>query len=126
MPFDAYRRFPEIAPSPLQTFLSAHSDALTNAARLLGGGRGARLVSDLTDDLQRNPALSRRGMRLAQQILDLLQLEHVGDPDREEAGYFAAIDPSDPVVAEICLLCDSFATTLQAAMTHRSVPQIAA
>ena len=126
MPFDAYRRCTSIAPSPLQNFLSDHSDALTHAARMLGGGRGARLVADLMDDLLRNPSLSRRGMRIAQQILDLLQLEHVGDPDREDAVYFAAIDPSDPVVSEICLLCDGFAAALLGATTCRSVPQIAA
>lgn len=121
MPFDAYRRS-----TPLQDFLSGHADPLTHAARLLGGSRGAGLVSDLIDDLQRNPSLSRRGMRIAQQILDLLQLEHVGDPDRDESGYFASIDTCDPAVSEICLLSDRFATALQAAMAHRSVPQIAA
>lgn len=126
MPFDSYRRSPRVAPSPLQNFLSDQSDALTHAARLLGGGRGLKLVADLMDDLQRNPSLSRRGMRLAQQILDLLQLEHVGDPDREEAGYFAAIDPCDPVVSDICLLSDGFATALQAAITNRSASKIAA
>lgn len=126
MPFDAYRRCPSIAPSPLQNFLSNYSNALTHAARLLGGSRGAKLVADLMDDLQRNPSLSRRGMRLAQQILDLLQLEHVGDPDREEAAYFAAIDPCDPVVSEICLLSDGFAAAVQAAFAQKEASLIAA
>lgn len=120
MPLDISRIQTNLARLPLHLFLSEHAPALAHAVRLLGGQKGSRLVSDLIDDLQRNPAVSRRGVRLAHQILDLLQLEHVGDPDREEGGYFTAIDPSDPVVTEICVLSDGFATALRAVQAQRA------
>ena len=119
MPLDVSRMQPNLARLPLHLFLSEHAPALAHAVRLLGGQRGGRLFSDLIDDLQRNPAVSRRGLRLAHQILDLLQLEHVDNPDREEGGYFTAIDPSDPVVTEICVLSDGFATALRAIEVQR-------
>jgi hypothetical protein len=126
MPLDVFRMQPNLASLPLHLFLSEHVPALTHAARLLGGQKGGRLVLDLIDDLQRNPAVSRRGLRLAHRILDLLQLEHVEDPDRDEGGYFAAIDPSDPVVTEICVLSDGFAAALRALEAQRAVSHILA
>jgi len=40
------------------------------------------------------------------ELHDLLTLQNVGDPEREECGYFADIDPADSVVEDICLLSD--------------------
>lgn len=39
-------------------------------------------------------------------LLAILTLEHVHDCDRDESGYFAEIDPADPIVEDICLLAD--------------------
>ena len=44
----------------------------------------------------------------------LLTLTHVGDPERDECAFFAALDPADPVVEEICLIADALESTLDA------------
>ena len=79
-----------------------------SAALLLGGVRGAKLARELEDELSSGDAVSRRFRRRLGDLLELFALEHVGEPDREEAAYFARIDPSSPVVEEICLLTDMF------------------
>ena len=53
-------------------------------------------------------------MEALDDLLDLLMLEHVHDPDRIEAGRFALIDPASPVVEEICLLADGLNARLEA------------
>jgi hypothetical protein len=93
-------------------FLQANKDDLWRAAHLLGGGKAAKSVSQLVDDLGQPGTVSRKvGLRL-DALLALLCLEHVGDPDRPEAGYFSAIDPADPVVDDICLLTDGLAKAI--------------
>ena len=47
------------------------------------------------------------------QILAVLSLDHVDDPGLPYKGYFAAIDPGDPVVDEICLLTDELRGALK-------------
>ncbi len=90
-------------------YMGAHRDALWHAARLLGGYEAARNVGHIAEALERQVPISRRTKRRLEDLLDLLRLENVGDPDRVEMGHFAVIDPSDPVVAEICLLTDGLA-----------------
>lgn len=53
--------------------------------------------------------LSRRTTGLLSQLKDILFLEHVDNPERVESGFFAAINPADPVVEDICLLADGLA-----------------
>ncbi|MGR3592206.1 MAG: hypothetical protein ACU0B9_19435 [Limimaricola soesokkakensis] len=43
----------------------------------------------------------------------LLSLEHVDDPERPEAGYFALIDPEWSGVAEFCLLDEALVGCLE-------------
>lgn len=93
---------------PLRSFFEGHRQAIESAALLLGGERGARLARELADELSCDDAVSRRCRRRLGDLLDLFALEHVGDPNREAADYFARIDPSSPVVEEICLLTDMF------------------
>ena len=50
--------------------------------------------------------LTRRHHRELDALEDLLSLRHVHDEDRIEAARFAAIDPCDPAVEEICMLLD--------------------
>ena len=92
----------------LQIYLQEHGEALTNPAALLGGRRGARLAQSAITDLSSNAKLSRRTAHALKELRAILSLEHVHDEDREEAGFFAIIDPADPVVDEICLLSDGF------------------
>lgn len=49
------------------------------------------------------------------ELLSLLMLENVHDPERPEAGFFALIDPADPAIEEICLLTDGFRNALEQA-----------
>jgi len=100
---------------PLRDFVSGHCDALHHAATLLAGRRGARLVHAIHERLLSSNPINRHTHRALQDLLDILSLEHVGDPDRAEAGFFAAIDPADPCVADICLLTDRYRAALSSA-----------
>lgn len=101
-------------------YLEEHREALQHAAELLAGRRGAALVARIAEDLSDAPSLSRRCRRDLKDILDILALENVDDPDREEAGCFAALDPASPIVEEICLLTDGLRDVLALADTdHR-------
>lgn len=100
---------------PLRSFFEAHRQAIESAAELLGGERGARLARELAEELSCGDAVSRRCRGRLDDLLDLFALEHVGDPDRDEAVYFAMIDPSSPAVEEICPLTDMFRDALDQA-----------
>ncbi len=47
-------------------------------------------------------------------LSDILALEHVHVIGSEEEARFAAIDPSDPVVEELCLLTDQLTDAIAA------------
>ena len=102
------------ARDPLRSFVSEHRDALLNAAALLGGKGGTRLAQTVLDGLANEAEPPRRVMRALDDLLDLLMLEHVHDPSREEAARFAEIDLFDPCVEEICLLADGLSNALAA------------
>ena len=113
--------------APLRQFAETHRDALHHAAERLGGRRGTRLALDALDGLSSEFALSRRSRNRLLALHELLSLEHVHDEAREEASRFASIDPSDPVVEEICALADGMRDALdRVAMDHRSAPHLAA
>ena len=103
---------------PLRAFIDQHRDALCDAAALLGGPRGTRIARTVIDGLAGSLAPSRRVLRALDQLRDLLTLEHVHDPDREEAAYFAAIDPADACVEEICLLADGLCDAIAGYRAH--------
>lgn len=90
----------------LRAYVYDHHEALLNAAALLGGQPGARLARSVIDGCGDPEMPSCRTMRRLDDLLDLLMLEHVHDPDRIEAARFATIDPASAVVEEICLLAD--------------------
>jgi len=98
---------------PIHGFMDLNRDALRQAARLLSGCDGAHTVDQIFDALSRELAPSRRTAGLLKQLRDILFLEHVDDPDRVESWFFAAIDPADPVVEDICLLADGLAQALR-------------
>ncbi|MFC2966813.1 hypothetical protein [Acidimangrovimonas pyrenivorans] len=101
---------------PLRVFISDHLDGLRNAACLLAGARGGRLVDTIMDRLRDGARISRCTWLALRDLLGILTLEHVHDESRPEAGYFARIDPSDPVVDEICLLTDGLRAALENAL----------
>ncbi|MGK7651070.1 hypothetical protein ACSQ76_01090 [Roseovarius sp. B08] len=101
--------------NPLKSLFQERADALSNAATLLAGSKGAALVFAIRDALQRNDHLGRGVKTALQRLLDILSLENVNDLSREEAARFAAIDSSDSVVEEICLLTDELRDALDCA-----------
>ncbi|NDU99882.1 hypothetical protein [Pseudoroseicyclus tamaricis] len=98
----------------LRSFTGEYQDALLDAAGLLGGSRSIRLAQNALDGLMGSGAPSRSTMRTLDELLDLLMLEHVHDPSRVEAALFAAIDPANACVEEICLLADQLGDLLGA------------
>lgn len=90
----------------LRAYLGDHRDGLFDAAALLGGQPGVRLAQSVLDDFDTHGTPTRRTMRALDDLLDLLMLENVHDPDRIEAARFALLDPASPIVEEICLLAD--------------------
>ncbi|THH35711.1 hypothetical protein E4Z66_11525 [Aliishimia ponticola] len=99
---------PPSALGELRTYVAEQREGLLNAASLLGGHPGARLAHSLIDGLAADAMPSRRTLEALDDLLDLLMLENVHDPERIEAACFALIDPASPVVEEICLLADGF------------------
>lgn len=114
-------RSPADAPyARLLAFVEEHNNALRQAAELLAGRKGAKLAARIVEDLFDAKCVSRRCRHDLEDLLDILALENVDDPDREEASCFAAIDPASPVIEDICLLTDGLRDALALADTdHR-------
>lgn len=100
------------AAAPVRRFVWEHRDSLWHAAHLLGGYDAAKKVGHLAEALAQQACLSRRTKCLLEDLLELLRLEHVGNPDRPEMEYFAAIDPNDSAVDEICVLTDGLSRAI--------------
>ncbi len=98
----------------LREFFHDQSEALQNAAVLLGGQPALRCVHVLMDDLATQPRITRRMKGNFARLRAVLALENVDDPDRVEAALFAVIDPASSIVEEICLLSDQLGEQLQA------------
>lgn len=96
----------------LQAFLQLHGEALQNAALLLGGNPALRRTQRLLEEIGTQHALTPRLRREFEALHALLSLEHVHDPERAEAGYFAMIDPEWGDVADICLLDEALVECL--------------
>lgn len=98
---------------PLSSFISClvwvleHRDALTCAARLLGGEPAARRLMRILDAAPHQTHPTRRCLRELIWLHALLSLENVGDPDQVETECFFEIDPADPSIEEICLLTEA-------------------
>lgn len=113
---------PSCATSPLaltRAFLREHVDAVAAAAERLGGraafGRHLRLVGDI-----RHGRLTDRQLeRAVTALYDLLTLQYVPDPDQDEDGFFAAIDPASEEVHDLCRLADAVGDLL--GEVHRAV-----
>lgn len=92
--------------SDLARYIQIHQEALQNAALLLGGRSALRRTQSLLDAFASQPDLTRRMKRETIALHDLLTLQNVDDPDREESHCFAMLAPESPHVEEICLLAD--------------------
>lgn len=91
---------------PHTAYILANVAGICSSASLLGGPVAEARVHRLIDDLSLASPLNSRLKRELDFLEDLLSLEQVQDFDSVEAERFALIDPSDPVVEEICLLLD--------------------
>lgn len=111
----------------MRTFMASHSEAVQNAAYLLGGQPALHKAQTLLDEIASALVLTRR---LRYQLFDLhalltLQNVHVGNTI--EAACFADLDPASPIVEDICILCDELEdemhkledAELSAALSHR-------
>ncbi|QDI76927.1 hypothetical protein [Leisingera aquaemixtae] len=105
--------------SDLKDFFQNQSEALQNAAVLLGGQPALRCVHALLDDLTIQPSITRRMKTNLVKLQKVLTLENVHDMDRIEAALFAEIDPASPIVEEICLLSDQLDDLLQPILSER-------
>lgn len=110
----------DISSDPVLSFVATHQDELWHAARLLGGYESARLVDRCVAILEQDRCVSRRSRIMLGQILSVLCLEKVDNPELPYLGFFAVIDPSDPVVEEICLLTDGLRNALDHASGERA------
>ena len=96
----------------LHIFAAEYSEAIQNAALLLGGPQWLRRTQTLLDSLAYAPELTRHTKAEAATLYELLSLEHVHEFDRAESGYFADIDPAAPYIADICLLTEQLAEAI--------------
>ena len=103
----------------LRRFVLDYHEALMHAATLLAGARGVRSVACLAGGLTEGAVPSRRTWAALRDLLGILTLEHVHDPDREECAFFAALDPMDPRVEEICLLTDRLRDVLEQTLSEQ-------
>lgn len=107
-------KFISAAHLALAAFLHAHASALQNASWILGGENASKRVTALLGDLSEPVSLTRRLARELEWLEQLLTLELTTEIDSVEAASFAAIDPMDPVVSEICLLTDGYINHIEA------------
>jgi hypothetical protein len=109
----------------LQDFLRFHSEALQNASLLLGGRPALKATLALIDDVCNAPVLTRRLQQGLARLHELLSLEHVHDPNRPEAAYFADLDPSAPYVEDLCLLTEALQDVLLRLFDRLDFPRAA-
>ncbi|NIZ62346.1 hypothetical protein DL239_15340 [Sedimentitalea sp. CY04] len=103
-------------------FMQSNLEAVQNASLLLGGPKALNRTHELLDDLRSGTALKRRLKREMGALHDLLTLQNVADQEREECGFFADIDPTDPAIEEICFLSDGLLGILTQTDAEHELP----
>ena len=93
-------------------FVAKHQDGLATAAELLGGRPAFGRLLRFMDGLRRSVLSTRQIERELSVLLNLLNLEHVGDPDRDESALFAALDPDSEVATDMMRLTDELSDLL--------------
>lgn len=102
------------ASTALHHFVARHSEALQNAAMLLGGLPWLRRVQATIERLQYGASVGCVRSSDFQALHELLTLHHVHDAQRPEAAYFARLDPAAPYVEDICVLADELQEAINA------------
>jgi hypothetical protein len=90
----------------VRRYLMSRGDTLAMAIERLGGPPAFARLCRLREGLNGGRTSLRRIVTELRFMHGLLTLEHVGDPDRDESGPFAAISPADPKVHDYCLLAE--------------------
>ena len=98
----------------LAGFLLENASALVSASGLLGGRGAVRRTAEAIEGVSTSAVLTRRLREHVRELYRLLSLQNVDVADSVEAAHFAQIDPSSPVIQEICLLTDELAEHLEA------------
>jgi hypothetical protein len=110
----------EFAAKPIQDLFKHRYADLWNAARLLGGYEASRIVDKCATRLEAEGLSGNQVWIMLDQIRSLLELEETHDPEKPYLGFFALIDPADPVVEEICVLTDALADAIAEAKKRKS------
>ena len=92
-----------------RTFLAEHGHGLPGLVGLLGGRRAEAGVCDLIDGVATGRLSDRQIVKAVNSIHAVLDLRHVGDPDRIETALFAEIDPASEIVHDLCAMTDAVA-----------------
>lgn len=106
-------------------FLETADLDLQHAVLLLGGSAALMRLQGLRASVASADAYTIRHRRGLEWLRDLLTLEHVGDPDRAEGGYFAKVSPEDPMVLVICGLTDGLEALIASIDTPTPMPVLA-
>lgn len=91
----------------VQSFIAQNDMDLQHAVLLLGGAPALMRLQRFRRSLTSSDPKTLRLTRELNWLNDLLNLENVGDIDRDESGYFSAIHPDDPAVWAICALTEA-------------------
>jgi hypothetical protein len=110
-PFDL-RHAVSVHRSPVHEYVAHNWPALRNATALLGGQRAAQEADRLFDDLATHATIGIHARRRLERMMRRLELD---DDLVSEDVLMNVIDPSDPVVDEICLLADGLRNSLEQA-----------
>jgi len=90
----------------IKSYIAQYDIDIQHAVLLLGGRPALMRLQRFRRAMAgKNPKLYHLRREL-NWLCDLLSLEHVGDIDSDESGYFADIDPNDDAVWTICILTD--------------------
>jgi hypothetical protein len=98
--------------SPIHEFVAQNWPALRNAASLLGGPRAAQEADRLFNDLATHATIGIHARRRLERMMRRLELD---DDSVSEDVLMNVIDPSDPIVDELCLLADGLRNSLEQA-----------
>lgn len=94
-------------------FVQEHYEALQNASFLIGGATALTRCQKLFEDLRQTSVLSRRLKRELCSLHMCISLQSDFPSDCDEYDFFLEIDPSDPIVEDICLLSDALFELLE-------------
>ncbi|WP_292294422.1 hypothetical protein, partial [Marivita sp.] len=101
-----------ITDAPILSLIRNRHAELWHANRMLGGYEACRLVDNCAARLEDLQYVDDRAWIMLNQIHAILGLEETDDPGKPYMGFFAAIDPNDPIVEEICILTDELRTAM--------------